>query len=131
MTDRPAHWPKGVNPIGIEAFSRLGLNEDNELFWGGKRIEVRQALVLTGLQKFFAIIVSICAILGGLGGFASGIGNTSLFLCARNIEWLSCPAPTASPAPMVAPAPAASSPAPPAALPVPAPPPPARPAGSP
>jgi hypothetical protein len=36
--------------------------------------------------------VTVRAILGGLGGFASGVNNASVFLCARHVAWLGCPA---------------------------------------
>lgn len=90
MSDR---WPPGVKPINIEDLAHLGLNENNQLFWDGKRIEVRQAFTLTGLQRTFAIIVSICAICGGLGGCVTGINNASVFLCARGVHILGCPLP--------------------------------------
>jgi hypothetical protein len=88
---RPA-WPGEVRSIGVEDLGRLGLNPDNELFWDGKRIEVRQTLTLTRLQKVLAVIVSVFAILGGLGGFVTGYNNATVFLCARGHDWLSCPA---------------------------------------
>jgi hypothetical protein len=83
-----------VTPIGVEDLDRLGLNERNQLFWDGRRVEIRNRLDLTGLQRALAIIVSLCAILGALGGFITGFNNASIFLCARNIHWLSCPAPS-------------------------------------
>ena len=95
MSDRPPGWPPDVRPIGVEDLGRLGLTPDNQLFWDGKRIEVRQALSLTRLQKLLAVIVSVFAILGSLGGFATGYNNASVFLCARGHDWLSCPASTA------------------------------------
>jgi hypothetical protein len=63
------------------------------LFWDGKRIEIRRPLVLTGLQRTVATVVTICAVLGGLGGFVSGLNNAALFLCGRGIQWLGCPLP--------------------------------------
>jgi hypothetical protein len=86
-------WPNGVTPIGVEDLDRLGLNAQNQLFWDGKRVEIRNRLDLTWMEKTIAIIVSICAILGALGGFVTGFNNASVFLCARDIHWLSCPAP--------------------------------------
>jgi hypothetical protein len=91
-------WPPGVTPISVEELDKLGLNEKNQLFWDGKRIEVRNRLDLTRLQKMFAIIVSVFAVLGAIGGFVTGINNASVFLCARSIHWLSCPPQAASPA---------------------------------
>jgi hypothetical protein len=48
-------------------------------------------LTLTTLQKVLAVIVSMFAILGGLGGFVTGYNNATVFLCARGHDWLSCP----------------------------------------
>ena len=86
MTDRPnGPWPSGVQPIGIEDLDRLGLNADNELFWDGKRVEIRRALVLTSFQKVGAVIVSICAILGGIGALVSCAKDGAEFFSAREI----------------------------------------------
>jgi hypothetical protein len=85
-------WPDGVEPIGLEDLGRLGISRTDELFWDGRRIEVRRSLVLTRFQKIVTAIVTVFAILGGLGGFVTGLNNASLFLCARNVLWLSCPA---------------------------------------
>lgn len=84
-------WPQGVTPIGVEDLDRLGLDTANQLFWDGKRIEVRNRLDLTRLQKIFAVVVSVFAVLGAVGGFVTGLNNASVFLCARGIHWLSCP----------------------------------------
>jgi hypothetical protein len=91
MSDDPSGWPKEVKSIGIEDLARLGLNAQNELFWDGRRIEVRQALTLTRAQKLLAVAVSICAILGGIGGFVTGLNNATIFLCARGFTVLTCP----------------------------------------
>jgi hypothetical protein len=90
MTDG---WPKGVDPIGIEDLGRLGISGHDELFWDGRQIEIRKALVLTGFQKFLTVVITLFAVLGGLGGFISGINSAASFLCARNLHWLTCPTP--------------------------------------
>ena len=93
MTEHPhGQWPPDVTPIGVEDLDRLGLDGRNQLFWDGKRVEIRSRLDLTWLQKVLAVVVSICAVLGALGGFVTGFNNASVFLCARDIHWLSCPA---------------------------------------
>ena len=89
---RPS-WPNGVHPIALEDLDRLGINSDNQLFWDGNRVEIRRALTLTTLQKLLAVIVSVFAILGGIGGFVTGYNNATVFLCARSHNWLSCPTP--------------------------------------
>ena len=89
----PPSWPPDVAPIGIEDLERLGISADDQLFWDGRRIEVRQRLTLSRLQQIFAATVALCAILGGLGGAVTGLNNATVFLCARGHDWLSCPHP--------------------------------------
>ncbi len=101
MSGQPAaNWPKGVEPVGLEDLGRLGISQDDQLFWDGRRVEVRRSLNLTRFQKVITGIVTFFAVLGAVGGFITGFNNASIFLCAREIRWLSCPA-----------APAAASPA--------------------
>ena len=86
-------WPTGVRPILVPDLKRLGINEQNELFWDGRHVEIRRPLTLTRFQKFITIIVTFCAVLGALGGFVTGLNNASVFLCARHVTFLTCPAP--------------------------------------
>jgi hypothetical protein len=90
----PAGWPHGVKRVAVEDLRHLGINDNNELFWDGRRVEIRRPLVLTGFQKFVTAVVTIFAVLGGIGGFVTGISNGSVFLCARGVQILSCPVPT-------------------------------------
>jgi len=102
MSGQPsASWPKGVEQVGLEDLGRLGISQDDQLFWDGRWIEVRRSLNLTRFQKIVTGIVTSFAVLGGVGGFVTGFNNASIFLCARDIRWLSCPAPpvAASPTP--------------------------------
>ncbi len=102
MSGRPAaSWPEGVEQVGLEDLGRLGIDRDDQLFWDGRRIEVRKSLNLTLFQKVITGIVTFFAVLGGVGGFTTGFNNASIFLCTRDIHWLSCPLP-----PAVAPPPA-------------------------
>jgi hypothetical protein len=77
--------------------------------------------VLNRVQKWIAVGVSICAMLGGLGGMVTGVQNASIFLCNRGKTWLGCPvveapAPPAGqgtvavPPPLPSPAPAPTPP---------------------
>ena len=86
-------WPNGVTPIQVPDLKRLGINEQNELFWDGRHVEIRRSLTLSRFQKFITIIVTFCAVLGALGGFVTGFNNASVFLCARQVTFLTCPAP--------------------------------------
>jgi len=87
----PATWPPGVEQIGLEDLGRLGINKNDQLFWDGRRIEVRQSLALTGFQKVIAGVAAVFAVLGALGGFVTGFNNASVFLCTRGVDWLTCP----------------------------------------
>jgi hypothetical protein len=89
----PSKWPQGVEPIGIEDLNRIGIDSENQLYWDGRRIEVRRFLVLTRFQKWFAAIVAIVGLCAGLATVATGINNASVFLCARHSALLTCPAP--------------------------------------
>lgn len=93
----PLKWPKGIEPVGMEDLNRLGINSEHQLYWDGRRIEIRRFLVLTRFQKWSASVVAIVGLLAGLATIATGINNASIFLCARSITTLSCPAPTIIP----------------------------------
>jgi hypothetical protein len=86
-------WPPGVEPIGMEDLDRIGIDAEHQLYWDGRRIEIRRFLVLTGLQKWFAAMAAIVGLMAGLSTIATGINNASIFLCARHVTYLTCPTP--------------------------------------
>jgi hypothetical protein len=86
-----ADWPLGVQEISIENLASLGVNDEGEIFWNGKRIEVRRRLLLTWWQKMAAAIVVIFAILGGAGGFVQGAGVVFDHYCAADPSGRWCP----------------------------------------
>jgi hypothetical protein len=86
-------WPSGVRELGVGDLKRLGIDRDNQIYWDGRRIEIRKAIVLTGFQKIIALIVTVVGVLAGLSTIATGFNNASIFLCARHIAVLTCPAP--------------------------------------
>jgi hypothetical protein len=95
VTDpRPARpdWPAGVVPIPVESLDRLGLNADNELFWDGRRVEVRQRFSLSPVQRLGAVIVVAASVAGGIGGLAQGVTATIDFGCVRHALPHLCPA---------------------------------------
>jgi hypothetical protein len=94
LTDTsPRSWPPGVEPIGVEDLNRLGIDHEHQIYWDGRRIEIRKSIVLTSFQKFIASVVTIVGVLAALATIATGANNASIFLCARHITWLSCPLP--------------------------------------
>ena len=86
-------WPTGVRELGVGDLKRLGIDGDNQIYWDGRRIEIRKSIVLTGFQKWVAFVVGVVGLLAGLATIATGFNNASVFLCARHIAVLSCPAP--------------------------------------
>lgn len=93
MTDRPPHWPAGVEPLSIEQFEKLGVNARSELFWDGRRLITHNRLSLSLPQSLLAILAAFAS----LATVMTGVNNASVFLCARGIHWLGCPANAAPP----------------------------------
>jgi hypothetical protein len=89
---RPAHWPEDVDPLYIEDFQKLGRNEKNELFWDGKPLVTKSQYIFTGYQIF----LSVLAIIASIATIATGLNDTSVFLCGRDVRLLSCPVPESS-----------------------------------
>jgi hypothetical protein len=90
---RVAGWPPGVRRIGQDDLDQLGIDADGALYWNGKRVQVRQRLVLTTWQRIVAFVTSIAIILGGIGAAAQGWAAYSLWACQIG-AW----SPTACPA---------------------------------
>jgi len=87
----PGDWPQGVERIVVNDLDRLGINSENQLFWDGRRIEIRRRLDLTRVEKTVAWIVTLAAVLGGIGAFLSGLNDGSVYLCERGVHFLGCP----------------------------------------
>jgi len=87
----PPNWPAGIERIRVEDLGRLGIDDENQLFWDGKRVEVRRRLDLTRLEKTVAAVVTVAAVLGGVGAFLSGLNDGSAYLCERGVHLLGCP----------------------------------------
>lgn len=51
----------------------LGINDANELFWNGRRVEIRRRLDLTRFQNALAVAVAMATILGAVGSLAQGV----------------------------------------------------------
>ena len=86
MSDKPPNWPPGVEPMVLQDLERLGTDKTNRLYWDGKL--VRTPLVLTTPQNVLAVLAALASI----ATVITGMNNAAVFLCARNIDWLSCPA---------------------------------------
>jgi hypothetical protein len=89
MADKPPHWPANVEPLVLEEFEKLGRDANNRLFWDGKHLVTRNQYIFTGPQAALAVLAAIAS----LATIITGLNNASVFLCARGIAWLGCPAP--------------------------------------
>lgn len=82
--------PDGVKEVTVGELRRLGVDARGRLYWDG--VEIEQHVRLTPLQTLVAALVTLSAILGGVGGVLSGLDSGAHYLCARQIDWLGCPA---------------------------------------
>jgi hypothetical protein len=87
-TDPPNAPPTGIQPVSLDDLGRLGINKNNELFWDGKRLVTSRRISLTVPQTVLAVL----AALASLATVVTGVNNAAVFLCARDIHWLTCPA---------------------------------------
>lgn len=83
------HWPDGVKEVTVGEMRRLGVDARGRLYWDG--VEIEQRVRLTVMQTLVAGVVTVAAILGGVGGLLSGLDSGAHYLCARQIHWLGCP----------------------------------------
>jgi hypothetical protein len=37
-------WPAGVRELGVADLKRLGIDRDNQIYWDGRRIEIRKSI---------------------------------------------------------------------------------------
>ena len=54
-------WPSGVHGISVPGLRLFGVNENKELFWDGKQVEVRKTLSLSLFQKVGAFVTVMSA----------------------------------------------------------------------
>lgn len=59
-------WPNDVRPISLETLGFLGVDPEGNLYWDGKRLEVRQSLTLSLWQKAWAGLIGASAIAGAV-----------------------------------------------------------------
>src|SRR5437763_13424600 len=88
---RHPDWPKSVQGISLKGLDLLGIDEKNQLYWDGNSIEFRRPLVLTGLQKFVAVLTAIAIILGGIGSAWQGADAGFSFGCKLHWWHERCP----------------------------------------
>jgi hypothetical protein len=69
---RPAEWPPGIQAISLEGLALLGIDDQNRLYWDGKRLAT---LTLTAWQKTAAVIVTASAALAAIAAIASAAAD--------------------------------------------------------
>ena len=82
-------WPRGVRPIGPNELDCLGIDRRGNIYWDGRPIEGQHFLLTRG-QKFWAVLVALAAIAGGIGSCAQGILTYDEWACRQGLPTLSC-----------------------------------------
>ncbi len=71
MSDQSG-WPSHVEPISMKDLDRLGVDLKHNLYWDGVPVVTDAKVVLSNGQRWAAIAVGLCAVLGALGSFVQG-----------------------------------------------------------
>ena len=84
----PMTWPKGVTGISFANIARLGVGEDDRLYWDGRPVLTERRFRLSLLQTIGAVLVGLATIIGGVG---TGLDEGFDFGC--KLHWWSsvCP----------------------------------------
>lgn len=78
-----AGWPPGVRPITFDETGQIGVDSVGGLYWRGKPVEVASRLSLSRWQRAGAVIVTLAAVVGGLGGAVQGVAAAQDLGCKR------------------------------------------------
>lgn len=90
-------WPPGVRSIGLDEADALGVDAGGELYWHGKRVEVRRPLDLTPAQSVVGIIVAAGTVIAALGAVAQGFAVYNEWACKVGWRAAACPPPLLAP----------------------------------
>lgn len=52
-------WEKHIHPISSDGTGLLGVDDDNNLYWDGKQIEIKKRVILSVWQNIGTVIVVI------------------------------------------------------------------------
>jgi hypothetical protein len=85
-----AAWPRGVRPIGQDELDCLGIDRRGNIYWDGTPVVIR-SFALTPRQKFWAVVVALAAIAGGLGSCTQGALMYNEWACREGFPALGCP----------------------------------------
>ena len=62
----PPHWPEHVHMIPLNAFSNMGIDGTNRLYWDGVPIVTKNAVRLEGWSFVFAMIATLATVLAAV-----------------------------------------------------------------
>ncbi len=85
----PSDWDQSLRTISLEGLSLLAMDPKGNLYWDGERLAT--TLKLSFLQKLGAVIVTLFAIAGGLGGAVQGWIALNDFGCKAGWHYVVCP----------------------------------------
>jgi hypothetical protein len=86
MVDRSA-WPAGVVPVDVHTISKLGVDNQNHLYWDGSPIITSTSYRFTRFQKIIAICVTLATMAGAIGSAAQGWGVYNEWACKVRPGW--------------------------------------------
>ena len=69
---RAPEWPEDVRQIPVEGIGLLGIDTNHNLYWDGKRLEIRRSLDLSTFQRIVTGAVAIATVLAALGSVTQG-----------------------------------------------------------
>jgi len=79
VTTRKPAWPPDVQPISVADLARLGIDKNRQRSRDSQKIEIRRLDLTTA-----------AAILGGLGGFRSGLADPDTLFCTHSNHHTLC-----------------------------------------
>jgi hypothetical protein len=62
----PADWPRRVHSISMEGLNLLGVDDQYQLYWDGKPIEIKRTLSLSIWQRVGAVTITLSAAAGAM-----------------------------------------------------------------
>lgn len=68
-------WPPHVWCIGLDRLDLLGVDDEGDLYWDGKRVEVRKRLNLTMWQRVGAVVIAGSTLVAAAAAVASAIAD--------------------------------------------------------
>lgn len=63
-TETPADWPRDVRPISFNGLALFGIDDQRQLYWNGRPVEIKKLLGLTAWQRLGAVLVTLSAVAG-------------------------------------------------------------------